>query len=107
MAPPPLWGDPDIIRERLAKGATDLVFDRDRMVIPALSVSHYRSFFERSSGQASALIAALSASDPARLAVFRKEFEGHCSGLLFGQSCWSGLPAALVRRKYSPGVRGQ
>jgi len=52
-------------------------------------VSHYRSFFERSSGEASALIAALSASDPARLAVLRKEFEAivadYFSGNLVGQ----------------------
>jgi SAM-dependent methyltransferase len=75
VAPPPLWGDPNIVRERLAKGVKDIAFDRDRMLVPALSIPHYRAFFERTSSLASRLIERLSASDPAGLAQFGREFE--------------------------------
>jgi SAM-dependent methyltransferase len=75
VAPPPLWGDPNVVRERLGKAVKDLVFDRDRMLVPALSASHYRNFFERSAGPAIKLVEILSESDPARLSEFRREFE--------------------------------
>jgi len=44
------------------------------MLVPALSVSHYRPFSNgrRSSDQ---VVEAMSASDPARLAEFRREFD--------------------------------
>ena len=51
------------------------MFDRDRMLIPALSPPHYRTFFERTAGPVIKLVEALSASDPARLSEFRREFE--------------------------------
>ncbi len=75
VAPPPLWGDPNVVRERLGKAVTDIVFDRDCMLVPALSVSHYRTFFERSAGPVIRLVEAMSASDPARLAELRREFD--------------------------------
>jgi SAM-dependent methyltransferase len=75
VAPPPLWGDPNIVRERLGNAVKDLVFDRDRMTVPALSVAHYRTFFERTAGPVLKLVETLSASDPARLTEFRREFE--------------------------------
>jgi len=34
----PLWGDANVVRERLGTAVEDVVFDRDRMLVPALSV---------------------------------------------------------------------
>jgi SAM-dependent methyltransferase len=75
VAPPPLWGDPNVVRDRLGSAVTDLFFDRDRILAPTLSPSHYRTMFERTAGPAIKLVEALSASDPARLAEFRREAE--------------------------------
>lgn len=72
-APPGLWGDPNVIRERLGDHVRDLVFDRDRILPAALSVAHYRTATERTAGPLIKLVEALSASDPARLAEFRRE----------------------------------
>jgi hypothetical protein len=36
VAPPPLWGDPNVVRERLGTAVKDIVFDRDRMSVPTL-----------------------------------------------------------------------
>jgi SAM-dependent methyltransferase len=75
VAPPPLWGDPNVVRERLGKSVRDIVFDRDCMLVQALSARHYRTFFERSAGPVIRLVEALSTSDPTRLSEFRHEFE--------------------------------
>jgi len=75
IAPPPLWGDPNVVRERLGKSVRDIVFDRDCMLVQALSAPHYRTFFERSAGPVIRLVEILSASDRARLTEFRREFE--------------------------------
>jgi len=75
IAPPPLWGDPNVVRERLGKSVRDIVFDRDCMLVQALSAPHYRTFFERSAGPVIRLVEVLSASDRARLTEFRREFE--------------------------------
>jgi SAM-dependent methyltransferase len=74
-APPPLWGDPNIVRERLGKGFKAISFDRDRMLVPALSVMHFRTTYERSAGPVIKLVESLSASDPTKLQELRKEFE--------------------------------
>jgi SAM-dependent methyltransferase len=75
VAPPPLWGDPNVVRDRLGNVVRDIVFDRDCMLAPALSPPHYRAFLERSAGPVIRLVEALSASDPARLSEFRRGFE--------------------------------
>jgi len=75
IAPPPLWGDPNVVRERLGKSVRDIVFDHDCMLVQALSAPHYRTFFERSAGPVIRLVEILSASDRARLTEFRREFE--------------------------------
>lgn len=72
-APPALWGDPNVVRERLGDRVRDLVFDRERMLAPALSIAHYRTAVERTGGPILKLVETLSASDPARLAEFRRE----------------------------------
>src|SRR5258705_8208723 len=38
--PPPLWGDPNVVRERLGAGVKDIVFDRASMLTAALSPQH-------------------------------------------------------------------
>ena len=73
IAPPPAWGDPNVIRERLGSAVRDLTFDRGRMAVPALSVPHNRELFERTAGPVMKLIEVLAASDPAKLAEFRRE----------------------------------
>ena len=75
VAPPPLWGDPAVIAERLGSKVKDIVFDRDRLLVPALSPQHSRTMFERTAGPVINLVKTLSATDPAKLADFRREFE--------------------------------
>jgi len=75
VAPPPLWGDPNVVRDRLGNVVREIVFDRDCMLAPALSPRHYRVFFERSAGPVIRLVETLRASDPARLSELRREFE--------------------------------
>lgn len=75
VAPPPLWGDPQIIRERLGSAVKDVVFDCGRMLIPALSLHHQRLNAEKSAGAMVRLVATLEKTDPARLEQFRKEYE--------------------------------
>lgn len=75
VAPPPLWGDPNIVRERLGSNVRDVVFDRGRMVVPALSVQHHNAYVERAGGPIVKVVEMLSATDPAKLAEFRRESE--------------------------------
>jgi SAM-dependent methyltransferase len=75
VAPPPLWGDPNVIRERLGKAVTHITFDRDRMSVPALSPQHHREMFERTAGPVIKLVELLTATDLAKLADFRREYE--------------------------------
>ena len=75
VAPPPLWGDPNVVRERLGGRVRDLHFDRETMVVPALSVQHQRESLERSAGPVIKLVEMLSASDPATLDSYRRECE--------------------------------
>jgi 2-polyprenyl-3-methyl-5-hydroxy-6-metoxy-1,4-benzoquinol methylase len=75
-APPPLWGDPKVVSERLGAAAvSNIVFDRQRMLVPALSPAHARSLFERTAGPAIKVVEMLSKSDPAKLEAFRREYE--------------------------------
>ena len=75
VAPPPLWGDANVIRERLGLAVRDIVFDRAMVPVPALSVAHYREMAERSSGPVVKLVDTLAATDPARLAAFRADYD--------------------------------
>ena len=75
VAPPPLWGEPTVVRERLGARVRDLRFDREVMVVPALSVQHQRENLERSAGPVTKLVESLSASDPAKLEGYRRECE--------------------------------
>jgi len=75
VSPPPQWGEPSIIRERLGTVVRDIVFDRDRISAPALSIGHYRDFTEKTAGPVIKLVETLSASDPAKLAEFRAAYD--------------------------------
>jgi SAM-dependent methyltransferase len=72
---PLLWGEPSVIRERLGSAVERVVFDRGRMLIPALSPQHFRAAVERSAGPLIKLVETLGAADPDRLRTFRQEFD--------------------------------
>lgn len=73
VAPPPQWGDPNIIRERLGVAVKDLIFDRDVMVFPSLSPAHHRLSTERSGGPVRRFIE--TSQDTAKVAQFRHEYD--------------------------------
>jgi len=73
-AAPPLWGDPNVVRERLGAMVTNLDFARDTLVAPALSLQHFRTAQEATIGPLTKLIASL-ANDPGKLAQVRAEFD--------------------------------
>lgn len=81
QAPPPglapvwLWGDPDVVRERLGSAVRDIVFDRDTWAVAALSPAHHREAIERTAGPITKLIGFLEANAPDKLAAFRQEYE--------------------------------
>jgi len=75
VSPPPLWGDPNVVRERLGKAVKDIAFDRDRMLVPTLSLAHARTVFERTAGPVVKLVEMLTATDPPKLAAFRREYD--------------------------------
>jgi SAM-dependent methyltransferase len=72
--PAALWGDPNIVRERLGASVTDLTFDRATLTAPALSVAHFRVAQEKTIGPLAKVVASLE-NDPAKLAKLRAEFE--------------------------------
>lgn len=80
LPPPPgvppvsLWGEPNVVRERLGDKVTDLVFEREAMYVPALSPQHVRASFEATAAPVVKLVQNLK-DDPARLARFRSELE--------------------------------
>src|SRR2546421_3963707 len=75
VSPPPQWGDVATVRERLGAAVKDILFDRARMLFPALSVQNYRDHIERTAGPMLKLVEMLNASDPAKLAKFRSEYD--------------------------------
>ena len=74
VAPPPQWGDPSTVRQRLGNAVRDIVFDRDALRTPILSPQHQRAMFERTVGPLVKLVQMLE-SDPPKLAAFRREFD--------------------------------
>jgi hypothetical protein len=75
VSPPSLWGDPNVVRERLGSAVSKLTFDRARMDVPALSVQHIRRAMEQTAGPVIKLVEFLNTSDPTRLRAFRSEYE--------------------------------
>jgi len=72
---PILWGDPNVVRERLGNRVKDVLFDSARMNVPVLSPQLHRTNLERTVGPMIKLVEALSASDPAKLEELRREAE--------------------------------
>jgi SAM-dependent methyltransferase len=83
VAPPPQWGNPGTVAERLGDKFETPFFSRGVMQFPALSLSHFREFWERSVGPMQRLIEA-SAQDPEKLAALRAEFEALAAPYYFG-----------------------
>ncbi len=75
VSPPVQWGEPTIVRERLGDKVKSLTFDRNRVHAPILSPQHMRAMMEVNVGPLVKLVAGLGASDPAKLATFRRELE--------------------------------
>jgi SAM-dependent methyltransferase len=73
-APPTLWGDPNVIRDRLGDRATSLIFERGTMMVPTLSVQHSRIVQEATIGPLAKIVGSLE-GDPAKLARLRGEYE--------------------------------
>ncbi|HSW13120.1 MAG TPA: class I SAM-dependent methyltransferase [Solimonas sp.] len=74
VAPPPAWGNPELVRQRLGEAVQGLRFHRDEMWVPALSPQHYRAVFELTAAPVIKLVQAL-AGDPVRLAEFRSRLD--------------------------------
>lgn len=75
-APPPQWGDPSIVRQRLGAAVTDIMFDRGVMCVPALSPQHYRKVMEETLAPVVKLVQTVQ-GDASRLAAFRAELDGY------------------------------
>jgi SAM-dependent methyltransferase len=75
VASPALWGDPNVVKQRLGSAVKDILFDRAAMLVPALSPSHHRTVSEKSAGATVRVVTNLKDSDPARLEQFRREYD--------------------------------
>lgn len=73
--PPTLWGDPNVVRERLGARVQGVRFDRRSNLVPALSPEHFRDVTERTAGPLVKLVETLSASQPETLARLRQEHD--------------------------------
>jgi SAM-dependent methyltransferase len=78
VAPPPQWGDPNVVRQRLGDAVRDLQFERGVLAAPTLSFGHYLALIE-STGPLGR-VAMVLADQPDRLVAFRMELEA-----LFGE----------------------
>ncbi len=77
-APPPLWGDPNVVRQRLGAAVSELTFARATLTAPALSLGHFRVAQEKTIGLLGKIVASLE-NEPAKLAKFRADFEAMAS----------------------------
>lgn len=69
---PVLWGNVDVVRERLGAAVRDLRFERGVMEVPALSPEHYVDWQMRKIGPCIRTQQALQ-KDPAKLEAYRRE----------------------------------
>jgi SAM-dependent methyltransferase len=74
-APPPLWGDPAVVRERLGDRVRELTFHRETMRVPTLGPRHARELFEKTAGPVIKLVETLTGTDEMKLQAFRTEME--------------------------------
>jgi SAM-dependent methyltransferase len=75
VAPPYLWGEPAVVRERLAPLAMDIVFTMGTMFVPCLSPQHHRQAIEQAAGPLRRMVAELERTDPDKLRTFRNEYD--------------------------------
>jgi len=78
ISPPPLWGNPNFVREQLGNKVQDLIFDQSMMKFPALSLGHYRQSVESTVGPVLKFVQE-SQHDLIRLNQFRVELEALAS----------------------------
>ena len=76
-APPPLWGDPEHHPRAARRGGDRSQFARDTLVVPALSLRHFRAAQEKTIGPLTKLVASLQ-NDPAKLAAAARRIR--CDG---------------------------
>jgi SAM-dependent methyltransferase len=74
VAPTPLWGDPNIVRERLGDAVTQLTFDRGLMLTPGLSPLHVVNKYEEQSAPVKKVVETYK-DNPAKLAEFRGQLK--------------------------------
>src|SRR5438128_6278156 len=65
VVPPHLWGDPNVVHERLGDAVKDLRFDRATMRVPAPSLQNNRTVMEKTAGPILKIVESLSSTDPA------------------------------------------
>jgi SAM-dependent methyltransferase len=75
VSPPPQWGDPNVVRERLGSAVKDITFTRNTMFFPTLSPQHYRIGMAESFGPAKKLFEKLDATEPTKAAQLRSEID--------------------------------
>jgi SAM-dependent methyltransferase len=75
ISPPPQWGDPNIVRERLGAAVRDLTFWRRTMFFQTISPQHYRLHMAENFGPAKKLFDQLNATDPAKADMLRSEID--------------------------------
>lgn len=84
VAPPPAWGDPKVVRERLGNAVENLEFQYGEMSIPALSPQHYRNGMENGAGPVLKTVEALK-DRPEELEDFRNKLD-QLIGRFFSQN---------------------
>jgi SAM-dependent methyltransferase len=95
-APPALWGDPNIVRERLGAAVTGLTFARDTLTGPALSLAHFRTAQEKTIGPLAKVVASLE-NEPARLAKLRADFDALASDIYADDDNAIRMPFLMTR----------
>lgn len=73
VSPPPLWGDPAFVRQQLGEKVTEVVFDRQVLISPVLSIQHLIQKFETTAAPVVKLKEKLKVEDPKALEQFRSE----------------------------------
>ena len=79
VAPPQLWGDPNVIVERLGGGVRDVCFAREALFFQMLSVQHYTQFMASHMGPAAKHLQKLDTSDPAKGVALRRELSDNAA----------------------------
>jgi ubiquinone/menaquinone biosynthesis C-methylase UbiE len=69
---PLLWGDPNVVRERLGSAVKDLYFERGTMIVPTLSPKHFIAWQTAKIGPVMKTVGALQ-KEPAKLEAYLKE----------------------------------